>query len=35
LPISILFLGQMILWQVAPLMHAMGTLMNALGDMGG
>jgi len=35
LPISILFLGQMILWQVAPLMRAMGLLMNALGDMGG
>jgi type II secretory pathway component PulF len=35
LPISILFLGQMILWQVAPMMRAMGFLMNALGDMGG
>src|SRR5262249_44332279 len=32
LPISILFLGQMILWQVAPLMRAMTFLMNALGD---
>jgi type II secretory pathway component PulF len=35
LPISILFLGQMILWQVAPMMRAMGILMNMLGDMGG
>jgi type II secretory pathway component PulF len=35
LPISILFLGQMILWQVAPMMRAMGFLMNMLGDMGG
>ena len=34
LPISILFLGQIILWQVAPLMRAMTFLMNALGDMG-
>ena len=34
LPISILFLGQMILWQVAPMMRAMGILMNMLGDMG-
>ncbi|HTL56663.1 MAG TPA: type II secretion system F family protein [Candidatus Limnocylindrales bacterium] len=35
LPISVLFLGQMILWQVIPLLHAMTLLMNALGDMGG
>jgi len=35
LPISILFLGQMIVWQVAPLMRAMGFLMNMLGDTGG
>ena len=35
LPISILLLGQLILWQVAPLLHAMTLLMNALGDMGG
>jgi type IV pilus assembly protein PilC len=35
LPISVLFLGQMILWQVMPLLHAMTLLMNALGDMGG
>ena len=34
LPISILFLGQMILWQVAPLMRALGFLMNMLGDTG-
>lgn len=34
LPISILFLGQMILWQVAPLMRAMTFLMNALGEVG-
>jgi type II secretory pathway component PulF len=35
LPVSILFLGQMIVWQVVPLFQAMATLMNALGDMGG
>lgn len=35
LPVSILFLGQMILWQVAPLMQTMVRLMNALGDIGG
>jgi type II secretory pathway component PulF len=35
LPISILFLGQMILWQVAPMMRAMSFLMNMLGDTGG
>jgi type II secretory pathway component PulF len=34
LPISILFLGQMILWQVAPMVRAMGILMNMLGDTG-
>jgi type II secretory pathway component PulF len=35
LPISVLFLGQMIFWQVAPLMHAMTQMMNVLGDSGG
>jgi type II secretory pathway component PulF len=35
LPVSVLFLGQMIFWQVAPLFQAMTFLMNALGDMGG
>jgi type II secretory pathway component PulF len=34
LPISILFLGQMIFWQIAPLMQSMTRLMNMLGDMG-
>jgi hypothetical protein len=34
LPISILFVGQMILWQVAPLMQSLIKLMNMLGDMG-
>lgn len=34
LPVSVLFLGQMIFWQVAPLMQAMVRLMNALGDTG-
>lgn len=31
LPISILFLGQMVFWQVAPLFHALTTVMNLLG----
>jgi len=35
LPLSILFLGQMVFWQVAPLMRALITVMNTLGDMGG
>jgi type II secretory pathway component PulF len=35
LPISVLFLGQMIFWQVAPLMQAMTQMMRALGDSGG
>ncbi len=35
LPISVLFLGQMIFWQVAPLMQAMAQMMKALGDTGG
>jgi type II secretory pathway component PulF len=35
LPVSILFLGQMILWQVMPLLRAIGQLMNMLGDAGG
>ena len=35
LPISVLFLGQMIIWQVAPLMRALVQMMNALGDSGG
>jgi type II secretory pathway component PulF len=35
LPVSVLFLGQMIFWQVAPLMQAMTHMMRALGDTGG
>jgi type II secretory pathway component PulF len=35
LPISVLFLGQMIFWQVAPLIQARGQMMRALGDTGG
>jgi len=35
LPISVLFLGQMIFWQVAPLMQAMAQMMRVLGDTGG
>jgi len=35
LPISILFVGQLVLWQAAPLMQAMVRLMNMLGDAGG
>jgi type II secretory pathway component PulF len=34
LPISVLFLGQMIFWQVAPLMQAMVHMMRILGDPG-
>lgn len=32
LPISILFLGQMVFWQVAPLFHALTALMDVLGN---
>lgn len=35
LPISVLFLGQMIFWQIAPLMQAMIQMMRVLGDSGG
>ena len=35
LPVSILLLAQMILWQVVPLMRSMVWMMNSLGDMGG
>ncbi len=35
LPVSILFLGQMIFWQIAPLLQSMIRLMNMLGDAGG
>jgi type IV pilus assembly protein PilC len=35
LPVSILFLGQMILWQLAPLIQSMSSMLNALTDMGG
>jgi type II secretory pathway component PulF len=35
LPVSVLFLGQMVIWQVLPLFHALATLMGFLGDMGG
>ena len=34
LPISILFLGQMVFWQIAPLFQAMTYIMNMLGGMG-
>jgi type II secretory pathway component PulF len=34
LPISILVLGQMVLWQAMPLVRTMITLMNAVGDNG-
>ncbi len=33
LPVSILFLGQMILWQVVPMAEAMRSLMNMLGGL--
>jgi len=35
LPVSILLLGQMIFWQVAPLLKSMIGIMNMLGDTGG
>jgi type II secretory pathway component PulF len=35
LPISVLFLGQMIFWQVIPLMQTMLQMMRVLGDTGG
>ena len=35
LPVSILLLGQMIFWQVAPLLRSMIWMMNFLGDTGG
>jgi type IV pilus assembly protein PilC len=34
LPVSILFLGQLVFWQVAPLMQTMIQLMNMLGSAG-
>jgi type II secretory pathway component PulF len=34
LPVSILLLGQMVLWQVAPVFHALITLMNWIGAGG-
>ncbi len=33
LPISILFLGQMVFWQIAPMVQAMAKMMNMLGAM--
>jgi general secretion pathway protein F len=35
LPLSILFLGQMILWQVVPLARTLAWFMQMLGDFGG
>ncbi len=35
LPISILLLGQMIFWQVAPMLKVMIDMMNMIGDVGG
>jgi hypothetical protein len=34
LPISILLLAQMILWQAAPLVQTLLWFMNLLGDLG-
>jgi type II secretory pathway component PulF len=35
LPVSVLLLGQMVIWQVVPVFHTLITLMNSLGsDMG-
>src|SRR5262249_18061215 len=33
LPVSVIFLGQMVLWQAAPLFQTMISFMNMLGDM--
>jgi type IV pilus assembly protein PilC len=35
LPVSILLLGAMMVWQAAPLMRSLVWMMNTLGDMGG
>jgi type II secretory pathway component PulF len=35
LPVSVLFLGQMVFMQMAPLFGAMSAIMRSLGDMGG
>jgi type II secretory pathway component PulF len=35
LPISILLLGQMVLWQAFPLMRTLIVIMNGVGDSGG
>lgn len=35
LPVSILFLGQMVFWQAAPLFRTLITIMNMVGDTGG
>jgi general secretion pathway protein F len=35
LPVSVLFLGQMVLWQAAPLFRTLVDAMNALGSWGG
>jgi type II secretory pathway component PulF len=35
LPVSMLLVGQMVFWQIAPLMKCLLTFMRQLGDMGG
>jgi len=35
LPVSVLLLGQMVIWQVAPAFHALISLMNSLGGVAG
>jgi type II secretory pathway component PulF len=35
LPVSILFLGQIVFWQLAPIFRALILFMNSLGGMGG
>jgi len=35
LPVSIILLGQMVIWQAAPLMQSMIWMMNMLGAVGG
>jgi type II secretory pathway component PulF len=34
LPVSVLLLGQMVIWQAAPMIRALVWMMNMLGDMG-
>jgi type II secretory pathway component PulF len=35
LPVSVLFLGLMVLWQMVPVIHSITSMMKMLSDMGG